>query len=98
MGGQYQPTGHARLITNLLTYGMDAQSAIDAPRCFTNATGLKLERGYDANVAAGLAALGHKVETSAEPLGGAQAIVIDPENGVLQGASDPRKDGIALGY
>ena len=98
MGGQYQPTGHARLITNLLTYGMDAQSAIDAPRCFTNATGLKLERGYDAKVAAGLAALGHKVETSAEPLGGAQAIVIDPENGVLQGASDPRKDGIALGY
>ena len=31
MGGAYQPTGHARLVTNIVDYGMDPQAAIDAP-------------------------------------------------------------------
>ena len=30
--------------------------------------------------------------------GGGQIVVMDRENGVLIGASDPRKDGMALGY
>jgi gamma-glutamyltranspeptidase/glutathione hydrolase len=31
-------------------------------------------------------------------MGGGQAIMIDPASGTLMGASDPRKDGMALGY
>jgi gamma-glutamyltranspeptidase/glutathione hydrolase len=31
-------------------------------------------------------------------MGGGQVIMIDPVNGTLMGASDPRKDGMALGY
>ncbi|TCP61593.1 gamma-glutamyltransferase 2 [Rhodovulum bhavnagarense] len=98
MGGAYQPNGHARILTNLVDYGMHPQQAIDAPRSFADATGLLVERGYGEDVRAALAAKGHKVVTPDSAIGGAQAILIDDETGVLQGASDPRKDGCALGY
>ena len=97
MGGQYQACGHARFITNLRDFGMDPQAAIDAPRAFAEDDALKLERGHDPEVRARLAALGHKIVIPDEPLGGAQAIRIH-DSGVLEGASDPRKDGCALGY
>jgi gamma-glutamyltranspeptidase/glutathione hydrolase len=97
MGEAYQPVGHLRLISNLVDFGMDPQAAIDAPRSFADAGELRLETGYPEAVAAELAALGHRVTRRAVPLGGAQAILIDGR-GVLVGASDPRKDGCALGY
>ncbi len=97
MGGGYQPTGHARFVSNIATYGMDWQEAIDAPRTFWRTGKLEVERGYPDAVRAELAALGHEVVIPDEPLGGAQAINIGAD-GVLRGASDPRKDGIALGY
>ncbi len=98
MGGGYQPTGHVRFLTNMLTYGLSPQEAIDAPRSFGDAGVLKLERGYHPTVAVELAAKGHDVVVPDAPLGGAQAILIDYRRGTLIGASDPRKDGCALGY
>lgn len=97
MGGAYQPCGHARLVSNLEDFGMDLQSAIDAPRCFSGPLGMTMERGYAPEVRARLAGMGHDVRIVDKPIGGAQAIVIG-EDGVLIGASDPRKDGCALGY
>lgn len=98
MGGAYQPNGHARVVTNLVTYGMDLQDALDAPRSFSGAEGMAVERGYPDSVRAELAALGHDVHVPDQPIGGAQAIRINADTGVLEGASDPRKDGCALGY
>jgi gamma-glutamyltranspeptidase/glutathione hydrolase len=46
----------------------------------------------------GLRKLGHTVERKEEPYGGGQIIAIDPVSGVLCGGSEPRKDGLALGY
>jgi gamma-glutamyltranspeptidase/glutathione hydrolase len=98
MGGAYQPCGHARLVSNLVDFGLDPQEAIDAPRTFADAGELKVERGYPEAVRRELAGKGHKVVVPEGPLGGAQAILIDHGNGVLLGASDPRKDGAAIGY
>lgn len=97
MGGAYQPAGHARLVSNMLDFGMDPQAAIDAPRSFPAPEGMQVERGYRPQVAAELADMGHAVCEPDIPLGGAQAILIHP-SGLLEGASDPRKDGCALGY
>ncbi|RVV96686.1 gamma-glutamyltransferase family protein [Mesobaculum littorinae] len=97
MGGAYQPAGHARVLANIESYGMDPQAAIDAPRSFPEAGRLTLETGYPESVAADLAGRGHDVVRAAAPLGGAQAIAIHTD-GVLEGASDPRKDGLAIGY
>jgi gamma-glutamyltranspeptidase/glutathione hydrolase len=98
MGGPYQPNGHMRLVSNLLDFGMDVQAAIDAPRSFQDGTALTLEAGYDEAVARDLAARGHAVQRAEAGIGGAQAIRIDHARGVLIAGSDPRKDGIALGY
>ncbi|MDH3265144.1 MAG: gamma-glutamyltransferase family protein [Paracoccaceae bacterium] len=98
MGGAYQATGHVRVMSNIVDFGMDPQEAIDGPRCFAEKGALKFERGYAPEVRQALAALGHRVTIPDKPIGGAQAILIDPVSGVLTGASDPRKDGCALGY
>jgi len=97
MGGAYQSTGHARFVSNMVDFGMDAQSAIDTPRAFAEGAILKVESGYSDAVRAELVEMGHDVMLADSPIGGAQSILIR-EDGVLEGASDPRKDGCALGY
>ncbi|MEL6678989.1 MAG: gamma-glutamyltransferase, partial [Pseudomonadota bacterium] len=98
MGGAYQSNGHARFISNLLDFGMHPQQAIDGPRSFADKGVMAVENGYADGVRAELAALGHHVVPPETAIGGAQAIWIDDARGVLIGASDPRKDGCALGY
>ena len=97
MGGPYQPNGHARFVTNIVDFGMDPQAAIDAPRSFSDAGDMQVERGYSDQVRQELADMGHAVSIPLTAIGGAQAIRIR-DDGVLEGASDPRKDGAALGY
>jgi gamma-glutamyltranspeptidase/glutathione hydrolase len=97
MGGAYQSTGHARVITEMIDYGRDPQAALDTPRAFADGNDLQVERGYSDRVRAELADMGHAVSIPRNPIGGAQCILIR-DDGVLEGASDPRKDGCALGY
>jgi gamma-glutamyltranspeptidase/glutathione hydrolase len=98
MGAHYQPMGHAQVVTNLVDYGMDLQQSIDAPRFFFVEGQTVVEHGVPRATVEGLAARGHHVTLAHSPWGGAQAIQIDARRGVLIGASDPRKDGCALGY
>ncbi len=98
MGGQYQATGHAHVLSNMVDFGMDPQEAIDAPRVFPDPDGLRIEENLPDATRQALTNLGHTLHIPKEPLGGAQAIRIDHARGLLVGGSDPRKDGIALGY
>ena len=98
MGGDYQPLGHAHVITSVLEHGLDAQAAVDLPRVFFDAHGLALETGVPDGVATQLRAMGHTIARAAQPFGGGQIIVYDYEAGVIKGASDPRKDGFAAGF
>ena len=103
MGGGIQPQGHVQVLVNLIDLGMGLQQAIDAPRYrYMNGREVLLEEEIPPTVINHLIALGHV--RAAPPgllrqsMGGAQAIMIDPVNGTLMGASDPRKDGMAIGY
>jgi len=98
MGGAYQPNGHTRFLTNMVDFDLHPQAAIDAPRSFAFEGEMSVERGYTDAVRQELADMGHNVIIPAGAIGGAQAIRIDHKDGVLIGASDPRKDGCALGY
>ena len=98
MGGHYQSVGHSHVVSNLIDYGMDVQTALESPRVFFLGEKTEVERGVPAASVEGLKARGHDVITRPSPLGGGQMIQIDWERGVLIGASDHRKDGLALGY
>ena len=99
MGGHYQAMGHAHLLSNIIDFGLDLQEAIDLPRVFAPQQGpVDVESGVPRATVEGLRRLGHETAAPAKPVGGGQAIWIDWKEGVLTGASDPRKDGCALGF
>ncbi|MCX7382726.1 MAG: gamma-glutamyltransferase [Alphaproteobacteria bacterium] len=98
MGGHFQPMGHSLFLTNHFDYGLDIQEAIDLPRLMPLKGKVQVERGIPADVVEKLARLGHSPEPIPGPHGGGQAIFIDRKRGILVGGSDPRKDGLALGY
>ena len=98
MGGAYQAMGHTHVISNIVDHGMDLQTAIDWPRVFFEGERVEVENGVGDDVMQAMHAMGHDVSRRALPHGGGQAIRIDWQRGVLIGASDPRKDGLALGY
>ncbi len=98
MGGGMQAQGHAQFLINHLVFGMDVQEAIDAPR-FRHLDGQRvaIEAPVGDAVRATLTAMGHVlVPDRPVSFGGAQAIVR-----LVKGygaGSDPRKDGMAVGY
>jgi gamma-glutamyltranspeptidase/glutathione hydrolase len=98
MGGNLQPAGHAYIMSNMLDYGLDPQEAIDCPRVFFEHGTCWAEESVPKSVYDGLAALGHPMQVRRDPWGGGQMVVMERDKGLLIGASDPRKDGMAIGY
>jgi gamma-glutamyltranspeptidase/glutathione hydrolase len=98
MGGDFQPVGHALVLGNLIDHGMDPQEAVDLARIMAYPGDLEVERGIPAAARSGLERRGHRIVERQKPLGGGQVILVDRARGVLVGGSDPRKDGLALGF
>lgn len=97
MGADYQPVGHAHVISNIVDYGMDVQAALDAPRVMAYPHDLEIEATLPESTRRKLAAMGHDVVVPDMPMGSGQAIMIDYERGVLLGGGDHRKDSVAMG-
>lgn len=98
MGGGVQAQGHVQFLLNHFVFGMDVQQAIDAPR-FRHYDGQRvaLEAPIGDGVRAALTAMGHVlIEQPTIAFGGAQAIIRLPKG--FAAGSDPRKDGMAVGY
>jgi len=111
MGGDMQAQGHVQVLVNMIDFGMNVQEAGEAPRVehigSPTPTGkpgdkkggtIQAERGIPAAVISDLTRRGHQVKGVNANGGGYQAIMIDPQTGMLHGGSEYRKDGAAVGY
>lgn len=101
MGGFMQPQGHLQVGVNMIDFGMDPQTALDAPRFnWLENKQVALETAVADEVRHNLEQRGHELWEKGKPLhyGGGQVIVRDAESGVLIGGSEPRNDGTAVGW
>lgn len=101
MGGNMQAQGHVQMMQQLVDLGHNPQTAVDAPR-FRVESGPKvmLEDHTPAVVVEALRAAGHNIAMQpgdSLDFGAAQVIVRQPHGGYIA-ASDPRRDGQAVGY
>ena len=100
MGGTMQPQGHAQVMVRIADYGQSPQAACDGPR-------FRIVQGMDVSVESALAPAvreelkrrGHKVVSLPDDYNqfGCAQLVWKLDGGYFA-ASDPRRDGQAVGY
>jgi gamma-glutamyltranspeptidase / glutathione hydrolase len=103
MGGDMQPQGHLQTVVRMLDYRQQPQAACDAPRWRWNGGILNNEQGFDPATTQGLRELGHRIEPFADSYqdyGAGQFIwrLGDTRIEGYAAASDPRRDGQAVGF
>ncbi|HEY9652648.1 MAG TPA: gamma-glutamyltransferase [Coleofasciculaceae cyanobacterium] len=97
MGGPMQPQGHLQVVVNLADYGMNPQSALDAPRWqFMAGKTVLLEQTVPRHIALALAERGHDIQVTADGGMFGKGQIILRRDRVLVAASEPRADGLAL--
>ena len=100
MGGDMQPQGHVQVLLNLIEFGMNIQEAGEAARFRHAQAGVAVESAIDTHARRGLTTRGHQLIDAYDAWGGFQGILLERTTGVsvLMGGSDPRKDGLAIGF
>jgi len=100
MGGDMQPPGHVQVLANIIDFGMNVQEAGEAARFRHTQNGIFLESAIAGrgDIVFALNRMGQRMQLGVDQWGGYQGIIRDPLTGILMGGSDPRKDGLAIGY
>jgi gamma-glutamyltranspeptidase / glutathione hydrolase len=104
MGGNMQPQGHVQTLVRMLDFAQNPQTACDAPRWrFNQGLSINVEAAMAPALQQGLAELGHQIEPLRESymdFGAGQFIwrLGDPSIHGYMAASDPRRDGQAVGF
>lgn len=106
MGGEGQPQTQAAVFTRYVNFHQELQAAVTAPRWLlgrtwgTSKTNLRIENRFAPQVVDALASAGHDVELVGafdEVMGHAGALVHHPSS-VIEGAVDPRGDGVVAAF
>jgi gamma-glutamyltranspeptidase/glutathione hydrolase len=111
MGGFMQPQGHVQVLWNIIINGMNSQQALDLPRVYLHPImndeeqkwKLSLEEGIAEDLSDELKQVCNldKVDIVSgheRALFGRGQIIIAKKNGVFCAGSDPRSDGLAIGF
>jgi gamma-glutamyltranspeptidase/glutathione hydrolase len=107
-GGRGQVQINLQVMVNAIDFGMDVQRAVEAPRWISGGAyrglsenALYVEPAMPSETIGGLQALGRDVQTDsseADLFGNCTVIARHSGAGTLSGASDPRRDGAAVGW
>ena len=99
MGGFMQPQGHLQVVMNMIDFGMDPQTALDAPRFRWDAKlNVAVENSFDEKIVKQLIHLGHNITIEKTSGGfGRGQIIIKEKNGYKAG-TETRCDGFIAYY
>jgi gamma-glutamyltranspeptidase/glutathione hydrolase len=106
MGGEGQPQTQAAVFTRYVTFNQELQTAVSAPRWLLGRTwgapqvNLRMENRFPDEIIAELKRAGHEVELVGafdEVMGHAGAIARH-RTGLIEGAADPRGDGLVAAF
>ncbi|GAB1542491.1 hypothetical protein NUACC21_51650 [Scytonema sp. NUACC21] len=98
MGGEMQPQGHLQVVVNMVDYGLNPQSALDAPRWqFVKGSTVLVEQTVASKIVEELQQRGHEIVPSPPEFFG-RGQIISKHNQVLIAASEPRTDGLAVAW
>ncbi|MDH4188848.1 MAG: gamma-glutamyltransferase family protein [Betaproteobacteria bacterium] len=100
MGGMMQPQGHVQVMVRIADYGQNPQAASDGPRFrWMQGLDVNLESAFDSGVLEELTRLGHRItQLRAGYMDFGSAQMIWKLDGGYLAASDPRRDGQAVGF
>ncbi|MCW5653952.1 gamma-glutamyltransferase family protein [Hydrogenophaga sp.] len=104
MGANMQPQGHVQTLVRMLDHGQSPQAACDAPRWrFNQGLAINVEQQMSPATLQALLDRGHVAEVihdSYQDFGAGQFIwrAGDPKHEGYVAASDPRRDGAAVGF